>query len=469
MSRSGSIRRIAVAMIAFSILAPAESAPAQTGRGGASSELRAALDTIARRPVERGLLAGVSVAVATGDEILLLAGYGQERLDPDVRASPETVYETGSLTKQFTSAAILKLAEENRLHLDDSVLEHLPDYPGEWEPITIRHLLNHTSGIEGWSFQVPKYQEVLVRDLPRDSMIRVFADQPLEFTPGTRMIYSNSGYYLLGQIIEAVSGQTYAEHLQRTIFEPLGMRESGDCAVDDMEDRASGYRPGPDGGFLPAEEFNRRWGFSAGGLCSSAEDLLTWMRALHGGRVLGEPSYRELVTPISLSHGHRLRYANGLHVMRDAGGHPMLRHGGAIPGFLSEARYYPEADLYLIVLTNTFGPPGAEALADVLARRVLGAAAPPEVLSYPGDPTLLAGRYVGRGRNEQLTVTIASSDAGLVARIGEDGRPMPISFSGDGVWSGGPYQFRFDRTDRAPTELHLDEASGHYVLMRESR
>lgn len=264
--------------------------------------LEALVDSIAEHHLEAGSLAGITVGVSRGEETVFLKAYGHADLEWDVAMPVDAVHEIGSVTKQFTSVALLKLWEEGELDLDADITTWLPDYDTQGRAISLRRLFDHTSGIKGYT-EMADFGAVATRSLPRDSLVALFEAVPLEFEPGTAMIYNNSAYFLLGLILEEVTGRPYAEVVEEEIFAALGMDRSSYCdntAV--VENRAHGYQGGADG-LRRADYIDHTWPYAAGSLCSTVGDLLRWNRALHGGEVLGAEAYELLVTPRPLADG----------------------------------------------------------------------------------------------------------------------------------------------------------------------
>ena len=215
-----------------------------------------------------------TVIVARDNEILFNKGFGSANLEWDIPNSPTTKFRLGSVTKQFTAASILLLEERGKLKIDDPINKYLPDAPDAWDKITIFNLLTHTSGIPNFT-NFPEYQkEQLTAHTPKQ-IVDIFRDKPLDFKSGERMSYSNSGYILLGYLLEKVSGETYQDFLQKNIFDPLGMKDSGyDSNSAIIPNRASGYSPGPDG-LINAGYVDMSIPLSAGALYSTTEDLVT--------------------------------------------------------------------------------------------------------------------------------------------------------------------------------------------------
>jgi CubicO group peptidase (beta-lactamase class C family) len=289
-----------------------------------------------------------AVLVARGDQVLLSKGYGSANLEWNVPNTPATKFRLGSVTKQFTAAAVLLLAERGKLALQDPVRKHWPDAPATWDKITIYHLLTHTSGIPNFT-NYPEYMKTW-KFVPTtaEKTIGYFRDKPLDFAPGARMNYSNSGYVLLGYLVERVSGQAYADFLRDNIFKPLGMNDSGyDVNAAVLPNRAAGYAPGP-GGLTNAAYVDMTIPGGAGGLYSTTGDLLRWTQGLFGGRLLKPESLVQMTTP------GMNNYAFGVEVGA-SGGRRAIQHGGGIEGFNTRLAYYPDSRITVVVLANVNG------------------------------------------------------------------------------------------------------------------
>lgn len=289
-----------------------------------------------------------SVLVARGDEIVLDKGYGYANLEWMVPGTPDTRYRLGSVTKQFTAAAILLLQENGKLKLSDPVKAWYPDAPAAWDGITLRHLLTHTSGIPNFT-GFPDYPTQNTLPTTPERTIARFRDRPLDFRPGEKMSYSNSGYVLLGHVIEKASGMPYARFVQDNIFTPLGMKDSGyDTFTSVIPKRASGYRMSPEGP-VNAPYADMTIPFAAGGLYSTTHDLLKWEKALFGGKLLKPESLQAMLTPSAKSN-----YALGVEV--DQGkGQRRITHSGSIEGFNTVLTHFPDEKLTIVVLGNVNG------------------------------------------------------------------------------------------------------------------
>jgi CubicO group peptidase (beta-lactamase class C family) len=328
-----------------------------------------------------------SVLVAKGTQVLLSKGYGFANLEWDVPNSPATKFRLGSITKQFTAASILLLQDRGKLNVEDPVKKYMTDAPAAWDKITIYHLLTHTSGIPSFtSFpEYPKWEPFAAT--PAEEVAR-FRDKPLDFAPGEKWSYSNSGYVLLGYLIEKITGGSYEKFVRENIFAPLGMKDSGyDSNSAIIPRRASGYELSK-GEPVNAGFVNMTIPFSAGALDSTTEDLLKWEQGLFGGKLLTAASLLQMTKPFQSN------YACGLFV-ETKDGRKVIQHGGGIEGFNTQLTYYPEDMLTVIVLGNVSG----SAPGDIAAK--LAALAHGEAVKLPAerkeitlDPKVLA-RYVG--------------------------------------------------------------------------
>jgi len=331
--------------------------------------LEEVVDSIADDAVESGSTPGLTVGIADGDEILLAKGYGMADVELSVPASEKTVYRIGSITKQFTAAAILLLAEDDDLALDDPITDFLPDYPTHGHTVTVRHLLNHTSGIKSFT-SMPSYRKEMRKDVSHEEIIDRFKDVPPNFAPGEEFRYCNSGYYLLGVILEKASGECYADFVGERLFRPLALESTCyDTQAQIIPNRARGYsRAGK--GFSNAPYLSMTQPFAAGALASTVEDLITWQRGLAGGKLLTADSYQSMATQGKLNDGRHTTYGLGLFI-RKLDGHTVFRHGGGINGFRSDLAYCPEIDHTIVVLMNCQSAQ-PEKLSDRIARHLFG-------------------------------------------------------------------------------------------------
>jgi CubicO group peptidase (beta-lactamase class C family) len=304
------------------------------------------MDQIARSYSDDHQFMG-SILVAQGDKVVFEKSYGSANLEWNIPDDSLTKFRIGSMTKQFTAASILLLEERGKLSADDYVKKYMPDAPAAWDKITIYNLLTHTSGIPSFT-SFPDYHASEGTPTTPKALVDRFLNKPLEFQPGEKWNYSNSGYVLLGYLLEKISGQTYADFVTQNIFKPLGMNDSGyDSNAAVILHRASGYTPSPDG-LVNSGYIDMTTPFSAGALYSTTHDLLLWEQALYGGKVLSAASLKKMTTP------YKENYGCGL-MITTAKGHLQYEHGGGIEGFNTDMSYYPDDKLTVIVLANLNG------------------------------------------------------------------------------------------------------------------
>ena len=463
-SHRGAPRPVLCALLV--LVATGASVTAQSG--GASAKLVERLDATAGAGVREGRSVGLTAAVVKGTDTLLLKAYGKADVEGDLPATVETVFAIGSDTKQFTAAAILQLRDQGKLSLDDDITRWLPDFDTRGNKVTLRHLLGHTSGITDL-VEMPELRALKLMRNPavtRDDVYKIISRYPFAFPTGSMQTYSNSGYWLLGLIIEKASGMTYEDYVEKRIFEPLGMARSMYCnSAENVPRRAYGHglRNGVKP-FVRVMPIVHTGTYAAGAICSTAEDLITWLRALHGGNVLTPKSYTEMMTPSRLDDGTSLRYSMGLFVGEDSHGIPFIGHDGGGFGFSSQTRWYPEARMAVVVLTNS-EPDDTTAVADNLAAALV---TPPVARPFTGDASLFVGTYKGRGRGKEMVVEVTQT-------------PQGIAFTIDGAAAGAlpwveAWTFRQNqalltfrrRTNAGPaTELRFDRGGGHFILTRQ--
>lgn len=327
--------------------------------------------------------------VARDGKVLLSKGYGFANLEWGVANSPATKFRLGSITKQFTAACILLLEERGKLKVDDPVKKYMTDAPAAWDKVTIFNLLTHTSGIPSFT-GFPDYASTEAIATTPEKLVERFRDKPLEFQPGEKWNYSNSGYVLLGYLIEKISQQSYREFVQENIFTPLGMKDSGyDSNSAIILHRASGYTPSAKG-TIHAGYIDMSIPFSAGSLYSTTEDLLRWEQGLMGGKLLSAAALAKMTAPFKND------YAFGLAV-HAVNGHKVIEHGGGIEGFNTEIAYYPEDKLTVVVLANLNGGV-PETIANALAQvahgeKVVLPSERREITVSPADLGAYAGTY----------------------------------------------------------------------------
>lgn len=306
----------------------------------------ARMDQVVQTYVQNKTFMG-TVLVARGADVILSKGYGSANFEWDISNTPSTKFRLGSLTKQFTAASILLLEERGRLTIEDPIRKYLADAPAAWDRITIYHLLTHTSGIPNFT-SLPDYPTLQRFDSPVAKTIATFRDKPLDFQPGEKMSYSNSGYLVLGHLIETLTGGSYEKFVTDNIFTPLGMKDSGyDSNTTIIGHRAAGYMPSANGP-VNAGFIHMSIPHAAGALYSTTEDLLRWEQGLFGGKVISPASLAKMTTPFKND------YALGV-VVQTASGRRVVQHAGGIDGFNTYLAYYPDSKLTVAVLANING------------------------------------------------------------------------------------------------------------------
>lgn len=371
----------------------------------------AAIDSLVGAAMAATKTPGMSVAVVKGSDTILMRGYGRADVENGIPVTPETVFRIGSVTKQFTSAAIMRLVEQNKVRLDAPLSAYLPEYTGPGRNVTVHHLLNHTSGIPSYTGLGARWTSQMSMSVPHERMLAFFAADSLEFRPGEKFAYNNSGYYLLGMIVERVTGEPYAQHVHRALAAPLGLGSTLYCAERRIvPHRAAGYALQADT-LVNDEPFAIDQAFAAGALCSTPRDLVRWTRALSGGRVVSAASYARMTTPAAFTGGARQSYGYGL-AASEMAGRKKVAHGGGISGFAAQLAHYPADDLVVAVLANREGASVGQLEARI-ARRVLGIPEP-KLQDLPLTAALRAG-YVGTyGGAKEVTLQVVEQGGALV-------------------------------------------------------
>jgi len=329
-----------------------------------SEHIPDAVDSIVWGSINSGEVAGVTVAIMRGDQMILQRGYGFADLTRRTPATAATVYRIGSLTKQFTAVALLRLVDEGRLNLDAPLSAYLPQFHVDGPPVSIRHLLTHTSGIRSYTDLDSATNDMIRHAGTHDVLLAAIANAGFDTPPGDWWHYNNSGYYLLGLVIEQIGHRGFAEYMRDSVTMPAGLAAISECEIaNSTPDLAIGYvvtrhrlvPVGPES-LLPS--------FSAGGFCATAGDLAQWQRELHTGRLISERAHTSMVTPAVLSDGTRTSYGFGLFIGA-LERHMEYSHNGRIDGFSAQAAYYPADGLSVVVLANT-----ETAVAEQLERRI---------------------------------------------------------------------------------------------------
>ena len=323
------------------------------------------IDALIQSEMAKQHIPGLSLAIVRQGKVVQAAGYGFANLEWQVPATSDTAYQIASVTKQFTATAIMQLAQEGKLDLQQTIDHYLDDTPAAWHTVTVEQLLNHTGGLmrDGTPAYWTKPEEIK-QDYSYTQMFQMLAQAPLDFEPGAKMSYSNSGYFLAGLIIERMTQQTLNTFLTAHIFAPLGMTAT---SVNNLSTiiphRATGYRWTEQGWQHPAY-IGLNHHFANGGLISTVEDLAKWDAALYTERILPQTALRQMWTPATLRDGTATEYGLGWGVTTHEG-HRLLGHSGALPGFTTYIGRFVDDGLTVIILTN-----GADASPAAIAKEV---------------------------------------------------------------------------------------------------
>lgn len=391
---------------------------------------------------------GAAVLVARGAHVLYRGACGLASLELAVPLEAGQVFRIGSVTKQFAAAATLHLAAEGRLSLDDALSRFLPDYPNA-EAISVRMLLDHTSGVRSYTGMAGVMDGSIMRDVDTRGLIASFRDAPPDFAPGAQYRYNNSGYVLLGAVIEQASGMAWHDYLQQVFFTPLGMPHTGygNAAGGVIAGHVGGYtRAGS--GWAPARYLSMTQPHAAGALVSTVDDLLRWNLALHTGQVLSPAHYEAMVTPAGVAATQHY----GLGIVADTlRGRPALQHGGGIPGFASYLLYLPDSQTSVVVMANADamadGRLGPGPLANLLAAYAIGAPYPDKT---PVEvPAQVLAQYAGVYRiDPQSTRVIRIQGDGLTSqRTGGIVYPLIPVGADTFVFASGFSRIVFERDD----------------------
>ncbi|MFN2595947.1 MAG: serine hydrolase domain-containing protein [Pyrinomonadaceae bacterium] len=425
----------------FTALLSASSARAQSSL---PADVRQDIDKIASQTLARTGVPSASVAVVKGGQIAYEQAYGDARLDPRTPATTKMRYSVGSISQQFTATAILMLAEEGKLRLDDPVGRFLPDLTRANE-VTIRQILSHTSGYQDYWPQdyVPPF---MLQTATAQKILDLWARKPLDFEPGTRWQYSNTNYVIAGLIVEKASGTPFVEFLQKRIFTPLKMESVVNIDQTKLtESDPTGYMRYALGPLRPAPKEGKGWLFAAGELAMTADDLAKWDIAMINRSLLKPDSYREMQTEVKLKNGDGTHYGLGIDLFTQDG-HRVIEHGGEVSGFTSDNVVLPDDHVAVAVLTNQ----DAVGAASTIAQRVGSL-----FIAAPGAQSVAAQKlaqvraiYEGLQRG-QIDRSLFTDDANayfsdqalkdFAAGLGSLGAPTTFAASGEGSRGGMTY------------------------------
>ena len=313
------------------------------------------LDEYFKNQIAQKKSPSISVAIVKSGKVVYAKGFGFADLENEIAARPETVYRLGSITKQFTATMIMQLVGEGKVKLDDGFRKLVPEAPEAWDKVTVRQLLNHTSGIKSYTEVKGLFEDAAMKPTTPAGILKTVEKAPLDFTPGSDWNYNNTGYEILGMIIEKLDGRPYAESLQARILKPLDMTSTYFVSERTLiKGRARGYESDGKGGVKHAQYLNMDWPYAAGSMESTVLDLAKWDAALYGEKILPKSALKEMWTRTKLTDGKVRDYGFGweLHNINNS---ELVEHGGGIHGFATYIRRVPSKELTVIVLLNEGG------------------------------------------------------------------------------------------------------------------
>ena len=321
-----------------------------------AAPLATQIDVLLSRRYDPARPGGVVEVVKAGTVVFRKA-YGLASVELNVPMQPDMAFRIGSLTKQVTAAAVLTLVEDGKVDLKAPIARYLEGLPKAWEAVTVEQLLDHTGGIPNHT-EAPAYKRHMRDDLPPAALLDTYvAHLPLDFEPGTKFSYSNTGYILLGMLIEKASGQPYPEYLQKRFFEPLGLKH---IQYGPETELILGLAPGYTSGPKPGAYRSTTQSFAAGGLVATADDLVHWFQCLYEGKVLKPASLARMMAPLRLKDGKEVGYGFGIG-FRPVSGVRLAGHAGGVPGYKSWAEVDPATRTMVVILNNTDTPEGDDA------------------------------------------------------------------------------------------------------------
>ncbi len=404
---------------------------------------------------------GAAAIVTEDGKIVYVGSSGMADIAGGKPISPDTVFRLGSITKQFAAAVVLQLVEEGKLSLDDPLSKFVPGFPEPGAHATVRQLLNHTSGIKSYT-SIPGWMasdKVATRHTTTE-MIDEFRDQPVDFEPGEKWSYNNSGYVLVGAVVEAVTGKPWWQAVDERIVKPLGLTSIRyGVGEDEVPAFAQGYTPKGDGTFEPSRAIDMSVPHAAGALIGTVGDLAKWSNALHHGKVVSAPLYAEMIAPSTLNDGTTAPYGYGL-AATTVQGLPAVTHSGGIFGFGTNAIYLPERDVFVAVFTNADGgiqPAGTPMLR--LAAEAIGKPFPTFTATEP-DMAALEPKFG--------VYAIEGGDATRLFHMREGKLYTRRSGSGDSeVFAAGGNRFFYGPDSLNWFEI-VPEADGYAMLMHQN-
>jgi CubicO group peptidase (beta-lactamase class C family) len=409
---------------------------------------------------------GTAILVAKDGKVIYKNGFGYADIENKILTTPETKFRIGSVTKQFTASAILKLQEDGLLKVSDKLSKFFPDFPGGDE-VTLHHLLTHTSGIHSYTGK-PDFLLKVTSPVTSDSLIAWFKNDPYDFKPGEEFRYNNSGYFLLGCIIEKVSGKSYGTYLKETFFDPLHMNNTGVYTSSlSLEKEAKGYT-GNGKTYEKTLNWDMSWAGGAGALYSTVEDLYLWNEAVFNGKVLNEKSMKAAFTPVVLNNGkvtEGMKYGYGW-IMNDYRGQDEISHSGGLHGFISQLARFPQENLTIVMLTNVSpANPDYASIAEFCLWNKMNKQTSYSAKTSTGkDLKVYEGRY---DFSNGMVMNITAEDSMLFAQLtGQAKFPIFLSAEDEFFWKVVEAKIKFIRNEKKEVEYGEFTQNGNRMKVK---
>lgn len=411
------------------------------------------IDSLVLPHISNREIAGCVVGIHMDDTLHIITSYGYSNLEEQFPMNDSTSFQIGSITKQFTAVAIFQLYEKGLISLDDEIGKYLDFNYGE-NTISIRDLLNHTSGIKGYS-ELQSVEHLYGQKITVDTLLRLIENEKLNFLPGEAMMYSNSGYFLLGLIIENVTGLTYEEYLKRNILSIANLNSS--YPYDKTlrkNNQANGY-DWYNNSLNPNGDYDQNKPCpGVASLCSNVDNLFRWNSILHESDLLfGSEYYNQLMTQAKLHNGISLRYSNGI-ANYIQNGHTVYAHSGGVSGFTSSLLYFPEYNLSVVVLVNSLSEFSPSSISEQIADFLLPSKECDNFLELDENLEKYCGIYKGQGRESELEIQIEAIDNELIYRSDTKGN---LTYIGKNKWALNKLHCIFIFEADTVTNLYVDE------------
>jgi CubicO group peptidase (beta-lactamase class C family) len=394
---------------------------------------------------------GAAMIVIKDNKVIFRNASGMADMELGVSLTPKNVFRLGSITKQFTAAGILLLEEQGKLNVGDNINIYLPDYPTQDHVIKIENLLSRTSGIFD-SQNTPGYDTTVLKDVSTQELIEVFENHPMNFAPGEQYLYSNSGYVLLGAIIEKVTGQSYAEFIQAAIFDKLGMANSFYGGSKIILNRANGYQ-GEKDNYSNASYISMTHANAAGALLSSVDDMAIWSKSLFGGTLLSKSSLKKMTTDFMLNNGRHTGYGFGLAINKRYGERQIV-HGGYINGFRTNTIWLPKQKVYVVILSNNLDK-SPDVISTHMAFDAAGADYPKNAAINMDVDKLIEYQGVYRV-NERITRSVMIEEGHLYTQLTGGRRWKIVAHDKDVFFYPGEFTHLVFRRDRSGNIFAMD-------------